>query len=131
MDITDYATDEVAEQDGKWFDLGVDTKVKLRSYSSQKSREVRRILDKPYVGITRAGGTVPDDVQEKLLIQQMARAIIVDWKGLTENKVEVPFSVAKAEELLTKFPKFRNMIASIVASDTSFSAEILEASEKN
>jgi hypothetical protein len=131
MDILDYATDETAEQDGKWFDIGVDTQVKLRSYTSQKSRDVRRQLDKPYVGITRSGGVIPDDVQEKLLIQQMAKAIIVDWKGLKENKVEVPFSATKAEELLTKYPRFRNMIASIVASDSSFSAEILEASEKN
>lgn len=131
MDILDYATDEAAEQDGKWFDLSTTTKIKLRSYTSQKSRDVRRHLDKPYDGIRRVGGIVPDDVQEKLLIQQMAKAIIVDWKGLTENKIEVPFSAAKAEELLTKYPKFRNQLAAIVANESSFDAEKLEASEKN
>lgn len=131
MDITDYATDPLAEQDGKWFDISTDMRVQLRSYSSQKSKEVRKILDKPYDGIRRAGGVIPDDIQEKLLIQQMARAIIVNWTGLTENKVEVPFSVAKAEELLTKYPKFRNQLAMIVANESSFDAEKLDESVKN
>jgi hypothetical protein len=124
MDLSTFATDASAEQDGKWFDFGPDAKIKLRSFTSQKSREVRRKLDKPYVGITRAGGTLSDEIQEDLLIKQMSQALIVDWRGFSEKDEELAFSVEAAEALLRKYPRFRNNLAAIIANDASFGKKV-------
>lgn len=131
MDFNTYLTDSAAEQDGKWFDFGPDAKIKLRAPSSNKSREVRKSLEKPFVALTRAGQTIPDDKLEEILIKQMAQALIVDWSGFTDNGVALDFSATAAEALLVKYPRLRNIIAKIISDDEAFSVAQKEDAVKN
>ena len=131
MDFSTFATDAIAEQDGKWFEFGTDARIKLRSFSSKISRDVRKTLEKPYIGLTRSGTSLPDDILEDLLVKQMAKALIVDWSGFTDEGKEIPYSSDVAETLLSKYPKLRDRIAKIIADDESFAAEAKVQSEGN
>lgn len=131
MDFNEFATDENAEENGKWFKLSATAEVKLRSYQSKKSLAVREALEEPYLALKRANKSIPAEDQERMLIEQMAKAILVDWKGFEEDGVTVPFSAKKALEVLTKYREFRNVIARLVADDDAFKLANKVEAEKN
>lgn len=131
MDFNDFATDIDAEENGRWFDLGSDSSIQLRSFDSKKSRDVRKSLMLPYTAKVRAGKELSDEEQEDVTIKQMAKAIIVDWKGFKENGKSIPFNAVNAENYLRKYKKFRNLVAQLVIEDDSFKAELKEDAEKN
>ena len=142
-----FATDKKAEQDGRWFDMGPDSRIKLRSFTSQKSKEVRRDLETPYAAILR-NGSLSDEINEDIATKQMAQAIIVDWENfqdvvvddngnivLDENgdpKTEVvQHSEANALRMLKKYHKFREFVAATVINDDSFKAKLRGDAEGN
>lgn len=131
MDFNEFATDTSSEENGKWFNLSETARIKLRSFQSEKSQKVREQLEEPYLALKRSGKGIPQGDQEKLLIKQMAYAIVVDWEGMKDSGKEAPFSASKAEEMLTKHREFRNLIARLVTDDDAFKASLKEESEKN
>src|ERR1043166_2259135 len=76
-----YSTDKVAEEEGQWVDFGDGIKVQLRRLNCKKSRDVRRRLEKPYAKQFR-GQDIPDEIQERMLNAQLAKAVIVGWEGV-------------------------------------------------
>lgn len=141
MDIESFfATDADAEENGRWFDIGPKAKIKLRSFSSAKSKEVRRKLERPYAAILRTGKNLSDEINEGIAIKQMAEAIIVDWRGLTTtvtdaegnvSQVDNPYSQGACLELLNASSKFRDFIAQVVINDDSFKPEDRDDGVKN
>jgi len=112
-------TDTTAEEDGRWFnDIfadGTNIDVKLRRLMSTASQQVRRRLDKGNRKAMRNGVYVDDDVAIKVLIEQMAEAVLIDWRGVkvrdADGKlVELEYSRANAVMLLTKLRHFRETI---------------------
>jgi len=132
MKFSTFATDIESEENGKWFELGEGAKIKLRSFQSERSQKVRESLEAPYLALKRSGKGIPQGEQETLLIRQMAQAIIADWEGFTDEDDEViPFSQKAAEEKLTTYREFRNLVARLVTDDDAYKAEAKEEAEKN
>lgn len=132
MKFTDFATDTASEEDGKWFELGQGTRIKLRSFQSERSLKVRENLESPYLALKRSGKGIPQTEQETLLIKQMAQAIIVDWEGFTdENDAPVAYNAKTAEKMLNEYREFRNLVARLVTDDDAFKIQEKLESEKN
>lgn len=133
MKFSTFATDVESEENGKWFDLGDGARIKLRSFQSKRSQEVREALEAPYLAMKRTGKGIPQAEQEKLLIKQMAQAIVADWEGFTEDDdvTEIPYSPAAAEDKLNKFREFRNLVARLVTDDDAYKLQAKADAEKN
>ena len=121
-----YQTNKGWEEEGIWVDMGGGVQVKVTRITSQKSREVRRRLEKPLMRKTR-GDDLPLETLEYLLTEQLAQAVIVDWRGVTdENGNDLPCTLEHRREILTKFPDFREDVATAAMSRVTFQEEAQE-----
>jgi len=127
-----FGTSESAAEDGKWFSFGKTISIKIRRFKSKKSRKVREELEAPYKRATKFGTSLPDDVSEEITVEQIARAIIVDWKGVTDKQGNaVKYSPAAASELLKALPEFKDAIIEISLSLDNYREEEKDEVEKN
>jgi hypothetical protein len=126
-----YATSEEDAENGKWFTLSPEIKVKLRRFKSKKSRKVRERLEAPYKRTMR-GGELPEAVLESILLEQMAEAIIVDWKGFTDREGNaVPYSKEAALQIMDALPELRDELANMAIKLDNFRDEDKEEIEGN
>jgi hypothetical protein len=125
--LTKYKTDEVAETDGKWFDLGDNVQVKVVRMDNPQARKLRNQLNRPY-----QGRTIPEDKLDDIINKVMAQTVVKDWKNVTdENGNEVPFTPETAFRLFKKFPDFRDDVGAFAADREQFRADALEADAGN
>lgn len=102
-----YATNRDEEENGKWFDsFGGEVQLKMRRFASKKSLAIRSELEAP-LKKTFKNRDIPLEQQEALAMDHFIEGVLLDWKGMTDDHgVEVPYSKAKAKELLTEYPDF-------------------------
>lgn len=129
-------TDTAAEEDGKWFkdvmDDGTGIDLKIRALGSSESIKVRRRLDRKNKKLMKGGQYVNIKDAMDVLTEQIAEAVLLDWNGIYDrNKELLPFSKENALALLTKLPKFRDLVTNLSASMDNFRIEQREATEKN
>lgn len=128
-------TDTKAEEDGRWFkDIfgdGSGVNVKLRHIMSSESMNVRRRLDRANRRLM-VKGEYPTAVAIKLLIEQVAEAVLIDWEGVVDRDgKDIPYSKEAAQRLLTELRVFRDGVVSMAQAIDSFRVEDREAAEKN
>jgi hypothetical protein len=134
-----YKTDRKAEEGGQWVDFGDGLRVCLRRLNSQKSKEVRRKLEKPYANLYRGGREMPDSLQEELMNKQLAEAIIVDWEGVPElnekgDPIEdkaMPCTPENVIRMVSQFPDFREDIVTASLERATFQVEERKDNEGN
>ena len=128
-----YTTDRNAEDLGQWVDYGDGLEIQMRRLNCQKSKDVRRKLEKPYAKQFR-GQDMPDDIQEKLLNMQISKAIVVDWKGVPNPdspEEMLPCTEDNVLMMVQKFPDFRDDILAASMERATFQREELKAAEGN
>lgn len=128
-------TDTNAEEDGRWFtDIfgdGSNVDVKLRSLTSKTSMKVRRNLDKGYRKHMK-GGAYSDDIATKILVEQLAYGVIVDWRGILDrDKKPIPFTPEGASALLTQLRRFMEILTQMAGTLDNFRIEAREETAKN
>lgn len=138
--LTDmFEMDPAAEEGGRWFNkfMGehADLDVKIRSFGSTASVAVARRMQALYSRLMQADGSYPVDIQVKITCQQMAEAVIVDWRGndwrLDNNSPHLTFSQENALIVLTRFKPIRNRIAILANNYDAFRTMDQEATTKN
>lgn len=129
--LNKYKTDPDLENNGVWIDFGDDVHVKITRFGTTKSKEVRRRLEKPYQNFTRKGG-IPDSVLEEILMKQIAEAIIVDWKGVTDEEGAVlDCTYDNRLTVLKKYPDFRDDVVLAASERDTFKTANVEDGAKN
>jgi len=124
-------TEEEAEL-GKWFKLGKFAEVKVRRFSSKKSRAVREALERKYGLNNTTRVSLGKDDQEELNIQHIAKGILVDWKGVKDAAGnDVKFTTEAAVQYLTKLPELRELIAQLSLDIANFRKAANEEIEGN
>lgn len=132
MDVMkQFAFDKEASEQGKWFQLGPEARIKMRSLNSAHSRAVRTKLEAPYKTILNAGQDLPKDVAEQMLKDQFVESLIIEWEGLTANDEPMPYSKANAIKLMTDAEGFVDFLVKILMSNDSFAPIAEEDEVKN
>ncbi len=134
--LSSFARDVKAANEGRWFNIEEDFRIKLASTSSPEYKSFIRRKAKSYkrqIDRGRLDAKTEEKVQP-ILREACARFLVRDWEGLEDdNDVEVPFSEEKSVELLTseRFAPLYEIIMDIVQNEASFAEESLEEDEGN
>jgi hypothetical protein len=111
MDIRKtFETDESLEEHGTWVTFGGDSMFLIARFGNKRHRELMERLRAPHRALIASGRPLPNDIADKMLIEAAANTILLNWRGVTENGVPVPYSIDKAREYLTDLKDFRNQV---------------------
>lgn len=129
MDIlSSYTTDEKLENEGKVFPLSKDSSLLVaRSGNTKYVAMLRKQMQEAQLDL--ASGDEADQLAEAILIDVMAKTLLLGWKGLTEGGVEVAYSVEKAKEYL-RIKDFRRKVSGFADNFEAFKLKA-EAEQKN
>lgn len=132
MDIKkEFATDKVAENEGIWEEIGDGAKVLVARVGNKKWEAAMERLRKPHLKSLRRRGRLQDEVAEKITIEAMAEALLLDWEGIEEEGEVVAYSKENATRFLTDYPEFRNMVYGIASDAEVYRQELLEDAAGN
>jgi len=131
MDIRkEFATNKTKEQEGIWSDFGDGLKIKIARSGNPEYQKLFQKLAKPYQKAIRRGN-LNNEIAEKLLVEAMAKAIVLGWEGLFEGKKEIKYSEKEALRILTEYKDLRDQINEVAGDMESYKAESDEEAEKN
>lgn len=126
-----FKMDEDKEEDGVWADFGDGIRVRIRRFKSRKVQDARKEVEKPYADVIRKG-PLPVEVAEELLVKQMAKGVVSDWEGITdENGKVLSCTPANVEMILKALPEFRDEIFQTAIDRDAFKAALDEDAEGN
>ena len=126
MDLNAFRMDKKAEDGGVWVDLDDTTSVCVARYNNRRFGEVLNRLRGPHRQSIKAK-TLSDEVAERILIQAMAEAILLEWRGVTEDGVSVEPTLENRVRILTAYRDFRDIIAEISMDAANYRATAIEA----
>ena len=125
-----FGTDKQAEIEGKWNDIGDDIKLLIARIGNPEYQKAFQKISKPHRRAIRRG-TLNDEVAEKLLVKAMAQTILLDWEGLEEDGVPVPYSTDNAIRILMEYKDLRDYVSDIANEMEGYRADEDEEGEKN
>jgi len=125
-----FGTDKKKEQEGVWYDIAEGLRMKIARIGNPNYQKKFQAISKPYRRSIRRG-TLADEIAEKLLIQCMSESIVLDWEGVEDDGVEIPYSKDAVIELLTKYPELRGYINDIANELEGFQEEFVEEADEN
>lgn len=132
-----FETDSSAEESGRWFDLFGDRgdgEIRLRGFTSKASMNTRKRLEAVFRRQQSADGSYSTEVMNVIICQQLADAIIVDWRGKAwreKDGTPLPFSKENALRLVTLSTYLRNRVAALAGDMDSFRYAAQEEITKN
>lgn len=127
MDIFEqYATDETAEVEGRWFPLDKNTKVLVARTGNPNYLKAMRQRMKDAQIDTEDQSDENEKLVTDLIIETMAETILLGWKGLSLKKEELAYSKANAMKVLS-VKGFRERISGIAGKLESFRVKEEEA----
>ena len=127
------AVDTSKEELGVWHSFDGDIEIRIRRLSSKISQNARKEAEKPHAAALRTKET-PPEVYDQILIQQIARGVISDWKGVTDEEGnEIPYSGDIAVEIISgdEMKDFRLEVLNLSMTKEAYRAEVVEAAVGN
>ena len=123
MDIfAQFATDESAEVEGRWFPLNKTAKLLLaRSGNTNFNAQLRAALAKNQIDLD-AGGVDADNLAEGLIVDVMATTILLGWEGLEYKGRAVSYSPEMARTML-RIKDFRKKVSGFSESMEAYRAK--------
>lgn len=120
MDIySSYATDEVAEAEGRWFPLDKKTKVLVaRTGNPHYLKAIRQRMKDAQID-TEDNSEDNEKLVSDLVGETMAETILLGWKGLAFKGEDLPYTKSNAVKMLA-FKGFRTRISGIADKLDSF-----------
>jgi len=110
MEFEKFATDEKLEELGRWFPVGEGASCLIARTGNTRYREMLRNKLGVYEQSLQQR-ILDDNTADAVLIEVMAKTILLGWKGFEDKKKEVPYTVEAAIGYLTKYKDFRNFVA--------------------
>lgn len=126
-----FGTNKSKEEEGTWLDVTDEIRVKIRRYRSRAARDAAKEFAKQYAASGKRKLT--PDQETELTTKVMAKAIIVDWEGVTDGDKAIPctfenkFAILADEEMFD----FREFISTAAMERELFAQELDEDAEGN
>ena len=131
MDLSkEFGTDSNKEKDGIWVNLDEDAALLIARTGNPDYREALRKAMEPFK-ISVQNNTLPNATAEKILIDVMAKTILLDWKGIIDKGKELKYSEKNAVKLLTKLRDFRDFVSDSAGDMASYKAEAAAKEAEN
>jgi hypothetical protein len=126
-----FAVDEKAELEGRWVEYGDGVSFLVaRSGNSKYNRLLSSQYKRNKVAL-EAKGAAAEALSDALMVEVMAKTILLDWKGeLTLKGEKLEYNLENAKRVLA-FKDFRRYISSLSEDFESFKAEQEEDEAKN
>jgi len=141
LDLFDtFNSNKEAEENGVWLGLHPVTDFKVRAYGAKAVVDLRNRLTKPFAMMIRNGIEIPEEKNEEIGLKVMAEAVIADWKGVKDWRVEVkegeeapdlPYSPANAYALCQHLPRLANQLAAASMDASNYKDAKREDDAKN
>jgi len=112
FNLKSLSVDTKKEVDGVWHEVDCGFQVKVARLNNPKYVKTFQALAKPYRRLAEAG-TLSQEKQSALAAEAISKTILLDWKELYIDGEKVPYSQAKAKEILAD-PQFSDFFALIM-----------------
>ena len=114
MDISKFGQDSNLAENGVWVAISNNLELLVARSGNHKYNQTVRSLSKPYKRAI-AAGTLADDKYEELATIAMAKALLLGWKGLERDGVEIPYSEGEALKILNdpNYRDFKELVSSL------------------
>jgi hypothetical protein len=113
FDIAFMQTDSTKEVEGVWFEYPGGLHLRIARNGNPRFQKAVMQKQRDLKQQARFSGGVenmnPEDLRNAI-IKPMAKYILTDWKGMTEDGEEIPYSPAEAERLLKKYSEFFDLV---------------------
>lgn len=106
MDLSKIKTDEqaqAAEVDGLWTEVSVLGEVCEMKIARLGNRKYERLLDRKLEPHRRKRGRISNEVRDRIMVECVAEAILLDWRGLKNGDEPFDYSYDNAVLLLTQY----------------------------
>lgn len=110
MDLKKFKTNQQSEQEGVWVPLDKGTKVLIARTGNPRYKEYLRNKLSPY-RLQLKTNSMDEEVAQRIIIETLAKTILLDWEGIQENGETIPYNYANAVDILTKYKDFRELIS--------------------
>jgi hypothetical protein len=118
-----FGTNRNKEEDGTWVPLSDTISLKIRRWKSRPVQEAGEDYRKPYTALLRAGN-LPEKTAQDILEKTMAKAVIVDWKGVTDGDQQaLDCTFENKLAILKLLPDLRDEVLLISQSRDTFKEE--------
>lgn len=123
MDLRNFAIDIKAETEGVWLPCG-DAQLKIGRLNSPAYKEAFAKAARPFSALAKAG-ILKDQDARNIVAEALAKTVLLDWKNLKLDGVELPYSQAKAQELLSnpEFDSFVKLVNDLAENEANFRQE--------
>lgn len=112
MSLNLSVTDANAETDGVWvsFPLVDGIEIKVARFGNKNHEKALKRLRKPFTAYNKE----PSDEQaERITIESLVEAVLLDWRGVMEGDEELPYSKETAMRVLS-MPEARDFLDFVV-----------------
>lgn len=124
-----YATDDVAENQGVWVPHGDAKFLVARSGNRAYGKELSKLVEQNKVLLDK-GDEAADKLSEKLMIEVLAKTVLLGWEGVGFKGQPLEYTTENAAMLLA-VKDFRRKVAEWSDNLTLFKAKLVEEQEGN
>lgn len=132
MDLKNFRTDLVKENEGVWIELGDGAAIKIARLNNPAFVAKFRDMPKHQAASLRRG-TIDDDELDRIFVEALVDAVLLDWRGMDENGSPLTYSKVTAIRVLSDptYKDFRDLIVDEARNVENFREEMLEDTAKN
>lgn len=132
MNIYEAFESKEVVDDGKWFDLGPDSGIKLLYMGSEKARRKHENLMRPYAQRQKIGVELTEEESKAVNAKFLSECLVLDWKGIKGKDGEViDYSPEAVAAICEALPRFTALILRIAMDETNFEKELVDTETGN
>ena len=129
--FNDFAVNETAALDGVWVPYRGDIEFCIAKNGNKNFRKHAQVVFKKHGRMLEQGGEVAEAKSRELMIELMAKTILIGWKGDVQLKGEaLEYSQENAKKLLA-IDGFREWVDTQAKDEAQYKAVKDEEDEKN
>jgi hypothetical protein len=112
MSLEAFTLDLSKTDEGDWFKVGTDMEFLLASIGNDNwQKQYTKLEARAYGSQKRQESARDDETDANIILECFARTCILDWKGVTFEGKDVPFSTDKAVEVvLDRKPSLQSLL---------------------